>query len=71
MNLMELMQKTASQHREFRSVVECNLDHQLQQFVLRNQNQVDSEYDACTQVLQLLLTDSIGSMVETWLDHSR
>ena len=69
MNLIDLMTRTASQHREFKAVVECNLDHQLQQYFLHNHSQAKNEYEACTKVLELLLTDSIGSLVETWLDN--
>ncbi len=69
MNLMDLMTKTASQHREFKAVVECNLDQQLQQYFIHNSSQVNTEYEACTKVLEALLTDSIGSLVETWLDN--
>ena len=65
MNLIDLINRTATDHTEFRAAVECNLDQQLQQYVLRNQ--ADSEYDACTKVLELMLNDSIGSLVETWL----
>jgi hypothetical protein len=65
MTLRELIDKTAATHQQFAAVLDANLDQQLQQFAVRNH--AASEYDACTQILTLMLTDSVGSLVETWL----
>jgi hypothetical protein len=66
MNLNELISTTSGRHQEFKLLMEEDLEKKLQQFALKNEGL--TQYEACSKLLEIIFTDSVGSLVETWLN---
>ena len=67
MNLKELIEQTAAQHHEFDLMLSENIEKQVQHYAITHSHL--NEYEACTQVLSAMLTDSVGSLVESWVNR--
>ncbi|CAM3834474.1 hypothetical protein [Parendozoicomonas haliclonae] len=68
MTFLELINQTASQHREFSALFSQDLDQMLQQYV-KLQNTDMTEYEACCEMLKQAFDDSVGVLAETWLNN--